>query len=73
MKSKNTARIGILVACTSSLSYMAFSPVIASIAEAFPETDVSLIQMIMTLPSLLFIVFSPLAGKLAQFVRKKHW
>ena len=71
MKSKNTARIGILVACTSSLSYMAFSPVIASIAEAFPETDVSLIQMIMTLPSLLFIVFSPLAGKLAQFVRKK--
>lgn len=71
MKNKTAARIGILTATTCSLSYMAFSPVIASISAAFPETDVSLVQMIMTLPSLLFIVFSPLAGKLMQFVPKK--
>ena len=72
MKNKTAARIGILTAATCSLSYLAFSPVIASISAAFPETDVSLVQMIMTLPSLLFIVFSPLSGKLMQFVPKKN-
>lgn len=64
-------KIGILVCCTCSLCYMAFSPVIASIAAAFPDTDISLVQMIMTLPNFMFIIFSPLAGKLALKVRKK--
>lgn len=71
MQSKLKIKIGILVTCTCSLCYMAFSPIIASMAAAFPDTDISLVQMVMTLPSFLFIVFSPLAGKLTQIIRKK--
>lgn len=71
MQSKLKVKVGILVTSTCSLCYMAFSPIIASMAAAFPDTDVSLVQMVMTLPSFLFIIFSPLAGKLAQKIRKK--
>lgn len=71
MINKAKAKAGILVTCTVSLCYMAFSPIIAGMAAAFPDTDISLVQMVMTLPSFMFIVFSPLAGKLAQKVRKK--
>ncbi len=71
MINKAKVKIGILVTCTVSLCYMAFSPIIASMAAAFPETDISLVQMVMTLPSFMFIVFSPLAGKLTQRIRKK--
>lgn len=71
MANKAKIKIGILAACTCSLCYMAFSPIIASMAAAFPDTDISLVQMVMTLPSFMFIVFSPLAGKLAQRIRKK--
>lgn len=71
MINKMKIKIGILVTCMVSLCYMAFSPIIASMAAAFPGTDISLVQMVMTLPSFMFIVFSPLAGKLAQKIRKK--
>ncbi len=71
MINKAKAKAGILVTCTVSLCYMAFSPIIAGMAAAFPDTDISLVQMVMTLPSFMFIVFSPLAGKLTQRIRKK--
>lgn len=71
MKSKARVRLGVLTTCTVSLCYMAFSPIIASMAAAFPDVDVSLVQMVMTLPSFMFIVFSPLAGKLTQRFPKK--
>lgn len=71
MKNKFLTKVGVLTACSCSLSYLAFSPIIASIAASFPETDISLVQMIITLPSFMFIIFSPLAGKLAQKVEKK--
>ena len=72
MKGSLKVKIGILTVCTCSLCYMAFSPIIASMAEAFPDTDISLVQMVMTLPSFMFIVFSPLAGKLAKKIKKKN-
>ena len=68
---KTKAKIGILTACLVSLCYMAYSPIIASVAAAFPDTELSLVQMIMTVPSFMFIVFSPLAGKLTQVIKKK--
>lgn len=71
MANKAKIKIGILVTCTCSLCYMAFSPIIASMAAAFPDAGISLVQMVMTLPSFMFIVFSPLAGKLTQRIRKK--
>lgn len=69
---KIKAKIGILAACAVSLSYMGFAPIIATIAGAFPDTDISLIQMILTLPNLMFIFFSPLSGTLMLHFRKKN-
>ena len=71
MTQKTKIKIGVLAACACAISYMAFSPVIADMAAAFPGTDISLVQMVITLPSLMFIVFSPLAGRLMGAVPKK--
>ncbi len=71
MVNKTKIRIGVLAANACAISYMAFSPVIADMAAAFPGVDISLVQMVITLPSLMFIVFSPLAGRLMSAVPKK--
>ncbi len=64
-------KIGILCSCAVIMSYLAISPVIADIARAFPGTNISAVQMIITLPSLMSLVFSLLAGKLARIFYKK--
>ena len=71
MQQKTKIKIGVLAAAACAISYMAFSPVIADMAAAFPEADISLVQMVITLPSLMFIVFSPLAGTLMRSIPKK--
>ncbi|WP_028235756.1 MFS transporter [Pseudobutyrivibrio sp. MD2005] len=63
--------IGILSLCAVGLSYMALSPIIASISAAFPEANVTLAQLVLTLPSFLFIVCSPLSGIAMSFINKK--
>lgn len=50
----------------------AISPALAKIRQAFPGTDVTLIKLVLTLPSLLIIPFSLLSGWLAQRVKKKN-
>ena len=62
---------GILCSCTAIMSYLAISPVIADIANAFPGANVSAVQMIITLPSLMSLIFSLLAGRLAKRFYKK--
>lgn len=64
-------KIGILCSCAVMMSYLAISPVIADIANEFPEISISVIQMILTLPTLMSLVFSLLAGRLAKRFYKK--
>ncbi|MCF0134446.1 MAG: MFS transporter [Blautia sp.] len=71
-KEKLKAKIGILSASMVSLSYIGFSPIIALIAQSFPEVDISLVQMILTIPNLMYIVFSPLSGFLMLRYKKKN-
>ncbi len=47
-------------------------PVISQISQAFPDVDVNLIKMNLSLPALASIIFSLIAGKLAQYIPKKH-
>ncbi|MCR4566438.1 MAG: MFS transporter [Pseudobutyrivibrio sp.] len=64
-------KIGILALCAVALSYMAMTPVLASIGAEFSGVSETLVQMIITLPSLLFIVGSPLSGIAMSSVNKK--
>ncbi|MDD4908077.1 MAG: MFS transporter [Candidatus Omnitrophica bacterium] len=50
----------------------AISPALAKIKQAFPDVDPTLIKLVLTLPSLLIIPFSLLAGWLATRMKKKY-
>lgn len=71
MTSKTKAKLGILASNYGSLCYIGFAPIIADMAGAFPDTSLSLIQMIMTLPNFVMMIVSPISGKLSQHIRKK--
>ncbi len=64
-------KLGILLACCATLSYMCITPVLANMTDAFPAIDPTLVQMVVTLPSLLLMPFSLIAGQLARRVSKK--
>jgi MFS family permease len=49
----------------------AVSPALAKIRQAFPTADITLIKLVLTLPSLLIIPFSLLSGFLAARMKKK--
>lgn len=53
------------------MSYLAVSPVIADIAEEFSNVDVATVQMVITLPSLVCLVTSLLAGVLVRRFYKR--
>ncbi len=53
------------------MSYLAISPVMAEIAEEFSDVDISTVQMILTLPSLVCLTTSLLAGVLARRIYKR--
>ncbi len=69
---KLKTKIGIMSICAVALTYMALSPVLASIGAEFSEVSETLVQMIITLPSLLFIAFSPLSGIAMGYIKKKY-
>ncbi|MDD2703281.1 MAG: MFS transporter, partial [Candidatus Omnitrophica bacterium] len=50
----------------------AVSPALAKIRQAFPASDITLIKLVLTLPSLLIIPFSLLSGVLAARMKKKN-
>lgn len=64
-------KIGILSSCAIMMSFLAISPVIADISNAFPKTSISIVQMVLTIPTLMSLVFSLLAGRLARKFYKK--
>lgn len=68
---KTKTKIGILSICGVALSYMALSPVLADIGAEFVRVSETMVQMIITLPNLLFIVSSPISGYLMGYVNKK--
>ncbi len=53
-------------------SIVALSPAIASISEAFPQTSISAVQSLTTLPSLVAIAIILLSGRLSSVVTKKR-
>lgn len=71
MKTKTKIKIGLLASCAVSLSYMGFSPIIETLIQEFPNESQSLVQMVLTIPNLMFIIFSPLCGTLMLYLRKK--
>jgi len=71
MTSKSKAKLGILASNAGSLCYLGFAPIIAEMAAAFPDTSLSLVQMIMTLPNFLMMTVSPISGRLSRHIRKK--
>ncbi len=68
---KTKIKVGVLSLCAVALSYMALSPIIASISAEFVGVNETLPQMVFTLPSLLFIVCSPLSGIAMSYINKK--
>ncbi|MFH1227057.1 MAG: MFS transporter, partial [Planctomycetota bacterium] len=70
----NSLLVKISILSISLLTVMAsaaISPALAKIRQAFPGTDITLIKLVLTLPSLLIIPFSLLAGWLASRMKKK--
>lgn len=63
-------KTGILCASFSMMCYLCIAPVIANIAADFPDVNVALVQMIITIPALVGIPVSLVAGKLAQYFYK---
>lgn len=68
---KTKIKVGTLSICAVALSYMALSPIIASIAADFPGVNETLPQMVFTLPSFMFIGCSPLCGIAMTKIKKK--
>lgn len=64
-------KIGILCSCFVMMSYLAVSPVIADMAAEFSDVSISTIQIVITLPSLVCLATSLLAGALARRLYKR--
>lgn len=67
----NWKRITVLSPSLTLTSIVALSSALAKIARAFPEVDVSAVQMLTTLPSLIAVVVILLSGFLSSWLRKK--
>ncbi len=70
----NNLLVKISILSISLLTVMAsaaISPALAKIRQAFPSADITLIKLVLTLPSLLIIPFSLLGGWLASRMKKK--
>lgn len=65
-------KLGILLSSFVIMSYLGISPVLADIASAFPAVSVTRVQMLITLPSLMTLVLSLVAGHLTRYIYKRH-
>ena len=73
MNQTNKLRIYITIVCISFLQGLQFgpSPVLAQIQEHFPNVSTSLIQMLITAPSIVGMVFALICGILVTKISKK--
>lgn len=70
-QNKNQIKIAILAISSVLMASMMASAILADISASYPSTDPSLIQMIMTLPSLIGMIFAISAGPLSEKIAKK--
>ena len=70
-KNKNQIKIAILAISSVLMASMMASAILADIYMSYPTADPSLIQMIMTLPSLVGMIFAIAAGPLSGKIAKK--
>ncbi len=64
-------KVGILLSCFVMMSYLGVSPVLADISAEFSDVNVSTVQMLITIPCLIGLITSLIAGRLVRFVYKK--
>lgn len=64
--------IPIMLFTVFNSAFNAFSPILVEIQNAFPGASVTMIQMLMTLPSLMSIPMGLFAGVLCSYFYKKH-
>lgn len=69
---KNLAKAAILTMSVVQMGTNAISPILADIAQAFPQAGTSQVQLLMTFPSLLVIGVTLLSAWLANFIPKKY-
>jgi MFS family permease len=68
---RNVLKIGILALAPLTISQSMLNPVLPAIQTAFPDIAPSIIQLLSTIPSLCCVVFSPVYGKLTDFVTRR--
>ena len=73
LKQSTKIRIYITIVCISFLQGLQFgpSPVLAKIAEHYPTVSTSLVQMLITAPSLVGMIFALVCGVLVTKIIKK--
>ena len=71
MSEKMKAKVGLLLSAMAMMSFLAPAAVMAAMVQQFPDTNVSLIQMIITIPSLISIPLGLVAARLAKTFYKK--
>jgi MFS family permease len=68
---RNMLKVGILAFAPLAISQSILNPALPAIQTAFPNVAPSLIQLLSTIPSLCCVVFSPVYGKLTDFVTRR--
>ena len=74
MKKEEKRKIYLVIVCISFLQGLQFwvSPLLGQIAEKYPETDISLIQMLVTAPAIVSVFVALGCGWLCTKVSKKN-
>jgi MFS family permease len=68
---RNMLKVGILALALLTIPQSMLNPVLPAIQAAFPNVAPSLIQLLITIPSLCCVVFSLIYGKLTDFVTRR--
>jgi MFS family permease len=68
---RNVLKIGILALAPLAIPQSMLNPVLPAIQEAFPNVAPSVIQLLSTIPSLCCVVFSPVYGKLTDYITRR--
>jgi MFS family permease len=68
---RHVLKIGILALAPLAIPQSMLNPVLPAIQAAFPNVDPSAIQLLSTIPSLCCVVFSPVYGKLTDYLTRR--
>jgi MFS family permease len=68
---RNVLKIGILAIAPLAIPQSMLNPALPAIQAAFPNVAPSVIQLLSTIPSLCCVAFSPVYGKLTEFVTRR--